>query len=319
MNNDKNLGQFEASLSFDTAFLQFGHVLIGKDIPFEINNHALFICLPNFIAKNTTSIFQSVASFQGTRSDLNWVERDGLSMSYGRVNEAKNGKIQAFCCNKIVISSQEKIGHKNANEISKKLTTWKKTFLFWIEVIMRVDLEQPSLNVDCKNFAESYFIKADDTIALNKNKQKINIIISKTITESDLEKSLLLSKNLTPPPTYYLFLLSSRKHFNQKEYRQSVLDAATAFEIALTEMLDRKLSQNTILERELLNAKCRQISGLHDCLTKLDIEMPNWNEIKKNLTSSRNNCIHQGKEITLDDAKSALEFSTKFIYSSLPI
>jgi len=97
------------------------------------------------------------------------------------------------------------------------------------------------------------------------------------------------------------------------------LDAATAFEMALIQMLDTRLSHLSPDEKKLIEDKYRQIVGISDGLRKLGCNVPSNADIKQRLAEPRNAAIHKGKVVSKIEAQEALQFAKDFIYSKFPL
>ena len=109
----------------------------------------------------------------------------------------------------------------------------------------------------------------------------------------------------TNPPEAHLFLRDARRDLGAKRYRRSVLDAATAAEIALTTLRDDVLTDSDPKVGEYVQEKAQQIGRLVEFLSKQGRKLPD--RIHQEIAQPRNKVIHEGREPDEETATKALE------------
>ena len=94
-------------------------------------------------------------------------------------------------------------------------------------------------------------------------------------------------------------------------YRKSILDSSTAFELSLTNYLKRNLKIDQPLLDEFLRLN-NSISKKRSILRLIGISLPNHN-YSDDLENLRNRAIHIGKEPNSDEARKAFLIATEVV------
>jgi hypothetical protein len=101
-----------------------------------------------------------------------------------------------------------------------------------------------------------------------------------------------------------------------KRYRRSVLDAATAAEIALTKLRDDALAGSEPRVGDYVREKAQQIGRLVEFLSKQGRKLPD--RIQQEIVEPRNKAIHEGREPGEETATKALEKAEEVLDLAFP-
>lgn len=147
----------------------------------------------------------------------------------------------------------------------------------------------------------------------------IRPLAGEPLTRSQLEKCIALAGLETRPPPPWQMLRDARSLMNSGEYRRAVLDAGTAAELALTDVLDTYISANSSPDiAGALMDKTRMLGRLKDLVTKLKpIELPK--HFQAQVIDPRNDAAHGGKHMTKQTAEAAIATTTKLLNTTHPL
>lgn len=121
----------------------------------------------------------------------------------------------------------------------------------------------------------------------------------------------------TAPPTERLLLRDATLAFDQGQLRRSVLDAATAAELALTKMLDERLHGVPPEVADEVRRHAQGLERLGQTLRRLGIEPPS--QLRDVLGQIRNKAIHSGGEPTLQQARDAILLARTLVDQAQPL
>lgn len=328
MTTKDTTGYFEALLDFDDRYFHLAEDCVGAKIPFKFNSHQYAICLPNFDFEKLDGFGHPQPTSRDTRIGLNWletqqIEGEDYARAYSYNPETK--KILKFSCNRLIIRSKLPVTAVQARQARKELPAWKQLFSDWLEASEYTNLEDGGVKVEQADNIRAYYLPVAKPKKSRRIKSKdqsgnsITVSMYDGFTVSSLDRALKLASTGQTPPGYYQQIVSALKYFHKEEHRQCVLDAATAFEMALIQMLDVRLSHLGREEKKLIEDKYRQIVGLSDGLRKLGCDVPTSADIRQKLAEPRNSAIHKGKVVSKVEAQEALYFAKDFIYSKFPL
>lgn len=318
---DDSKGNLEAIIELEEAFLSLDESCIAEELSFKIKKHDISICLPNFQFDKRSDEYR--ANFQNTSVKLNWNDRGGLSpYSIGRPSSYTDKKVLSFNVNNLVIRSASVMSNDEAVELLRELRLWRDCFVEWIEVLNFADTTANSTRIHQSIGLEAYLVpldkKATSTRVNDDELSDIQIIggFTNGLSKESLVHALNRSVNVLPPQ-YYRFLIRSLKHFNSANYRQCLLDAATATELALSTLLDSQLSDVNEYIKKMIYAKYNQAASLQQALNMNGQRIPE--SVINNIATPRNNAIHSGVEISRQVASDALKECQSLIYDRLPL
>lgn len=268
-----------------------------------------------------------------------WADEDEQEKRIGRRKYIQHTDMEVFefGVKKMIVQSTKAVDAKTARKYKKQITEWQTIFPLWLQAVEFRDLSSPTTGVTWEHRppgdTESHFIPTykyyydlGHNIRRIRSKVRQNSILTfnrqDPIATKSIVKALRLSQDGSMPPSYYIQLINALRHFGRGRYRQAVFDTATAFEIALTKILDDRLTNLDTQQKRLIDKryKGKGIMALHDALKTLGVSGTlTESSIRENVTNPRNDAIHQGKDVSKVEAEKALEFVKTFIYARLPV
>ena len=318
-------GQFEAAVDFGDKKFKLSGGLAGKVLAFKFKSQHYQIHFPNFDPVSDPKPFRSSLkpTRKNTKIGLNWIEGTRKNGNYGSGTNHSGNSVTEFSISTFIVRTNKPVTASIARKNKQELLLWRDIFTAWIEVLDYRDLENSSITVDQASSIEAYFIpslkgsKARRVKKRNEASATIQLTNISTINTKVLRKALKHTELATYPPSYYSMLIRGLKHYNGKLYRESLFDTATAAEIALTEMLNRKLTITNPSQKKNLMKDARQLSGLTHAL-KITGESISP-EIQSKIGTPRNKAIHEGIETTELQAREALATAKDLLRSKLPL
>ncbi len=192
----------------------------------------------------------------------------------------------------------EKITEAEGKSVLHAIEDWCDNLITWLEVYCQTDLSDNNVEVQ-QHAANSTLVTISD-----ENKKEIqckhavhiwtSIESPLSINKGEWQSILDIVSTGKKPPESHLFLSDALKMINAKRYRRSVLDSATAAEIALIEMRDNTLVGVDEKVSDYVKLKAEQIYNLVQYLKKSDVDLPD--KIKEEIAEPRNKSIHFGVE-----------------------
>jgi len=321
------LGHFESLVNFGDRRFVFGADCVGAEVYFSNRGQTFIICFPNFDFLDRDGFDHPKPTFKGARLTMNWLIRESGQDSFGQESSRNdnNQEILTFGCNQFVVRSRGRVSAAEARLAKKNLVSWRECLTKWVEALEYTDLTNDGSTVLQADTLEAFFIPQDKKnarrvrSAAERQPVTITIMLGGSIAKARLKHALRLCSSGVYPPGYYVQLIGALKHLNREEYRQSILDSATAFETALIKLLDDRLATAPAGQKKLIEDRYGQILNLAKALRALGEGLPAQNDIQTKICEPRNRAIHQGIEPTEGQAIGALSFAKGFIYSKFPL
>jgi hypothetical protein len=119
------------------------------------------------------------------------------------------------------------------------------------------------------------------------------------------------------PPSDRLLLRDARVQLAERHSRRAVLDAATAAELSLTQMLDDSLTGLPSEIRELIRRGARQLGPLASTLHRLGVTLPD--SLPRDLVELRNRVIHAGYQPSMDAARRTVQLAHDLVEQAQPL
>jgi hypothetical protein len=137
------------------------------------------------------------------------------------------------------------------------------------------------------------------------------------IDRATLEACMRLAADGQPPPDMWLFIRDARALLDGGDYRRAVIDAGTAAELAMTEILDQDLATTDSVLRDALMDRSRTLGGRANLMKELRAgSVPKT--FKDDLQEPRNKAAHGGVPQTPAGAIKALAVATNLVEQAEP-
>jgi hypothetical protein len=212
--------------------------------------------------------------------------------------QPKDGRdgIKKFAATGLIIASVAKVSDKEVQAVLHALEAWRSTLEIWVDVVMATDTAQPDTEV-IQHGQDLVMLSVKDGHSehvICEHGARIIAMLGDPLplSKGQWEQLLRKASEGSQPPQSHLFLRDARRQFNTKHFRRCVLDAATAAEIALTDLQDKKLPSIPADKKKRLKEKFTQLDGLVDSLTLMDVPIPP--AILQDVGAPRNLAIHRG-------------------------
>jgi HEPN domain-containing protein len=244
----------------------------------------------------------------------------------GRVLEWKADQgpegISRFAVSKLVVFSNETVSEKQAQKLLHLGEEWQRRLILWTEIIASPNVADESSDVI--QHATDTFVWLDTGGSSKQitcpHPTQISIVLPDLphMTVEQWRKLLVKASSDEAPPEAYVLLRNASRLLSQKRYRSSVLDAATAAEIALTELQARSFpSGMSRHDKDDLKKRYRQFDGLLDSLALMNVSRPA--HVRDEVANPRNDAIHQGKEPSEEAARHCLAKAQEVVEHVFPI
>lgn len=317
-------GYLECTIEFEQKSINLDKDCVGAVVSFVYKKKNYQIHFPRFSSPRSDDLGHSSPTAEGTQIGLSWMEHPFRREQYGAPTTYNQKEVLAFSAKTLIVRSSKPITPSEARSQRKELLGWGATFAAWLEVLQYMDLENKSMTVNQIKYIQGYFLPVGSAAKARRIKVKGEVMSASIVvnmrnpmTLKTLRRALQLASTGNYPPAYYSQLISSLRHFNKGQYRQSLLDTATAIELALTDMLDSKFAGLPAAQRKMLMKRYRMLSGLELGLTTLRVQIPA--DIALKIGTPRNKAMHAGAVVDFEQAKEALDVAHDFIYKRLPI
>jgi len=321
----KIIGYFESTVNFRKKTFQFSDEAIGKVIPFKFKNMNYQIHFPKFESNHSSIRENFEVTRANTKIGLNWIEgnKRNNSSDYGYAHAFRDNRVIRFSASSLIIRSSKPIDSSQALKSKENLSTWRDLISSWIEVLHFHDLEVKNLFVEQDRLIEAYIISTGKKKIVTRIKKRnevsstIHVSSSSHIELKVFRRALRKAEEGIFPPSYYTMMISGLKHLNKKMYRQAIFDVSTAAEMALTELLDRKLSSINPINKKSILSDTQQLNNLVRALRTTGEIISQ--DLQGKIGTPRNKAIHEGMEISEQQAREAISTARTFIESKLSI
>lgn len=214
------------------------------------------------------------------------------------------------CFINYVVISGEVSSDKEIEELYFKIDEWVLSFLNIIKIIQNIIIHESK--VDYVSDRLELFIKENDYKSpSNINMPKITFYVNRQVVSNNtVNKAIRLLNNNVSIPEEYRYYLNAISNYEKRQYRNCILECATAAEIVVTNRLIEKCIQNNIEGYEDTIEKYNGLKNKMDALVffndkpKIDI---------RKISKPRNTAIHEGKDIDEKEAKECLETTKELL------
>lgn len=138
------------------------------------------------------------------------------------------------------------------------------------------------------------------------------------LDRDQLQRALDLGASEQRPPAEWLLIRDARSLLRARDYRRAVIDAGSATELALTELLDRRLAGVDPVIRGTLMDRNRGLDRRAELTRALQAgTVPNT--FADNLNKPRTRATHGKETVTMDQARDALTLATDIVEQAYPL
>jgi hypothetical protein len=305
--NEEDLKRFESYKTLNAIFyfdpeLDVTKECIGKEFPIRINDVEGILCMPKF--PNT---FPEIDGNLMPPKDC--YDKENY---WGLVLNPSLGNSRVRSCFLQLIRSGSTM---NIRDTMSSMTAWHQLFLENVSIlsgiyvrqgrkVQSIDLRGPKV---FKLFDEGHEIHDYPEVTLSIKDQSKPYGIGYDVLKEAIELTSISKRYVLE----YYFLLDSWEAFLNENFRKCVLDAATAVEIALNNVLKKKLPveehfKNTILSKyDSLRSKralCKELGiGLPKFRYDIDFE------------KVRNKTIHIGYDPSPEEAEKVIQIAESIL------
>lgn len=326
MKKELTEGYFEAALDFHPREFRLSGKCVNAKLPFHFTGTEYYLHFPGFDFSRIVEEFQPpVPTYAGSDVLMDWPQNLRGWANFGSDYHRTATEVLAFLCDHLVVRTQNEVAAIQAAEISESLLGWQELFVDWYEAMNLVNLaSRNSGGVQAGRSVIGHLTKGDAHSRVRKNDTRIiNVVVPMNDDAAgvdDLRAALDKASSGAPPPLAYLFLMHSLKYLDDERYRQSVLDSATALELALTEIVHQILGGPGATNAKKFFKKYRMLGGLYSgVLTDLHIGLPPMNAMIAAVSEPRNDALHEGKAVSNTEASTAYDFVRQILVEHLPI
>ncbi|MFB9904617.1 hypothetical protein [Allokutzneria oryzae] len=203
-------------------------------------------------------------------------------------------------------------------QLKENLESWRINLRDWIEVGTRISLSQASVErFDAHDELQLWYSNQEGghTLPLGSVMgpaiELSSAAVSRACWQSVLEKARIGER----PPAEHLFLRDARVNLKKMDFRRSVLDSATATELALVGLIKREADGfpgafGSVMV-DFVRSSHGGIAGYLDFLKSLGVRLSG--RIKSCVAGPRNLAIHTGDMLGREIALKALEVASEVV------
>lgn len=144
----------------------------------------------------------------------------------------------------------------------------------------------------------------------------LNSVAEPGISRHSFAAAAVLSGNVAPVPKPHAFLRKARLSLSRNDLRTAVLEASTAAELALHELLDVRLGGTDEAVGSALANGNRELGRLATLLGQLGVTLPAGLQV--GLVEVRNRAVHKGDEPTAAQARESVRVARAVVESVQP-
>lgn len=192
---------------------------------------------------------------------------------------------------KIWASATEDEDHSLGPSLDEQLEKWWVHLSSWVEVLARQDLAELGIRRPSGPRTFHLWTGTEDGTMRPLPMMFMGTFFPEVdvLTSSGLSACLAAASRQEMPPPEWLLLRDARSLHHSREWRRSVIDAATAAEISITAWLDRRLNATEEAIKSALLAPARTLGPLSNLFAKLGGDLPS--EFDSQLIAPRNKAM----------------------------
>lgn len=306
----------EAVIELPTPVL-LGSAFLGLLRPAMIGGISVHVVLPDFDRSGGKTILHR-------RSNVDWVEslktksgEDDPEHPFGVAHGW--GEEREFIAKRLLILPREKLTQRQASNLAHAAEPWVELLHTWIEVVARTDLHEELVSHDERGGATVVWLdkgKPPGKVLKGRHELILSLGSAPKITSVQWGGALARASDGAQPPEAHVFLRDARHAKNIGQFRRSVLDSATAAELALVKLRDDALTGTNARLTEYLGKKVTQIDRLAAFLRAVGESPPE--NITEDIARPRNKAIHEGHEPDEETAVKALTKAEEVVDQAFP-
>jgi hypothetical protein len=270
----------------------------------------------------------------GLRDDIDWSERLSYFSPWGSFaswhNDAPLGKgdvvdiYHLLLRSRVSANGDKEVPQGVVDQLVPALKPWLHLLADWIEVIRKTYLERSEFpgerSISLGSELMLWYFDGERGHPLSPGTLMAPgvFIGRKGMDLAELHLALRLAEAQQTPPTEYTYLRDARGLLRGKANRRSVLDSATAAEIALVKLLDARIASESESARSAIRRTSNNLGRLIQNLPqKYGIALRG--DIQSGLATPRNDAIHAGIEPSRDVATLALDIAEELVELATPL
>lgn len=205
----------------------------------------------------------------------------------------------------------------------EELEAWWMLLSNWVSVLTRQDLVLIGKSGSGIRFGPIVNWNGDsDGLCVNGSRETSIPVASDQGLEVTDHQTLLACMKLAAdgkkPPDEWIFIRDARSLINAHQYRRAVIDAGTAAELAMTALIDGKLTNMNFLEREKLLEKHRGLWELSNLMIERGAGI-RPDRLQKDLVEPRNDAAHDGAKLSGTKAEAAVAVAVALVEQLHPL
>jgi hypothetical protein len=210
-------------------------------------------------------------------------------------------------------------------QILKSFADWFELFQTWVEVLTGQDLDPRHpirlTRTDAVGLTHAWVADEGSPRRYSYVNPRLTAVIGSeetALTREQLRLSVRAASSGTTLAPERLLIRDAWAALRRDNYRNAVIDAATAVEAVVTSQLDRRLRRvhPTLVVRELLR-QTRPIKARISLARRLGTKLPD--ELYDSVMKPRNETLHENVPLTRDRAYTALKTATDVISTHVPL
>lgn len=202
-----------------------------------------------------------------------------------------------------------------------EVDAWWSLFSMWVEIFTSQDANDRGRTQVGTNTGPIWSWESRSGTRTNASKNTVwpaRNAPERLLDHATFEACMKLAAAGEPPPDMWLFIRDARALINSGDYRRAVIDAGTAAELAMTEILDQHLATTEAKLRDALVERSRTLEGRAKLMKELGAaSVPTM--FKEHLQNPRNSAAHGGHRSSLEGAKKAVAIASDLVQQAEPL
>jgi hypothetical protein len=305
-------------------------MLLGSDFlgllkPARIGGVDVHIVLPSFrrgIVQTGTVLHQ--------RALVDWLDffkernpADDRDWPFGGVSSWDKGGqhgVGEFSAHRLLVMPKSPLTLREARNLKAAVDDWVELFEMWVEVVAREDLHRRRVWIEHQGRSAVVWLDRGTTldggIVAGEQQLKFNFGAAFAISPWQWGRMLVRASEDRTPPESHVLLRDARRAKNVGHHRRSVLDSATAAELALVKLREDSLAKTRADIAHVVRRNVQGIGSIARFLEKSGKAIPP--EVDNEIGKPRNVAIHAGGELDEQTAEEALARAEQVVDVAYP-